>query len=155
MSEALSSAGPTPEQVENPDPVLVFQNVTISFDGPPVLEDISFSVGPHETRILLGPAGVGKSVLLKLANGLHCPDSGDIFVFGEDIARIPEQALFPLRMRTGMVFQEGALFDSLTVRDNVAYQLIQERLPDEEIDPRVREALQFVGLEQTFDLYPG
>jgi phospholipid/cholesterol/gamma-HCH transport system ATP-binding protein len=155
MSEALSSAGPTPEQVENPDPVLVFQNVTISFDGPPVLEDISFSVGPHETRILLGPAGVGKSVLLKLANGLHCPDTGSILLFGENIARVPEAKMFPLRMRTGMVFQEGALFDSLTVRDNVAYQLIQERVPDEEIDPRVREALSFVGLEQTFDLFPG
>ncbi len=120
-----------------------------------MLEDISFTVGPHETRILLGPAGVGKSVLLKLANGLHCPDRGDIFLFGENIAHEKEQNLFPLRMRTGMVFQEGALFDSLTVRDNVAYQLIQERVPDEEIDERVREALKFVGLEQTFDLYPG
>src|SRR5271169_3251989 len=117
--------------------VLVFRNVSISFDGPPVLEDISFSVGPQETRILLGPAGVGKSVLLKLANGLHCPDSGSILLFGENIARVPEQMLFPLRKRTGMVFQEGALFDSLTVRDNVAYQLIQEHVPDEENDSRV------------------
>lgn len=155
MSEAFSSAGPAPEKVENPDPVLVFQNVTKSFEGPPVLEDISFSVGPHETRILLGPAGVGKSVLLKLANGLHCPDTGSILLFGENIAKVREEKMFPLRMRTGMVFQEGALFDSLTVRDNVAYQLIQEQLPDDEIDPRVREALRFVGLEQTFDLYPG
>jgi phospholipid/cholesterol/gamma-HCH transport system ATP-binding protein len=155
MSEALSSAPASPEQVENPAPVLVFQNVTISFDGPPVLDDVSFSVGPHETRILLGPAGVGKSVLLKLANGLHCPDTGSILLFGENIARVREAMMFPLRMRPGMVFQEGALFDSLTVRDNVAYQLIQEQVPDEEIDPRVREALRFVGLEQTFDLFPG
>jgi phospholipid/cholesterol/gamma-HCH transport system ATP-binding protein len=155
MNDTLTSVAPPQPTADVPAPVLVFQNVTISFDGPPVLEDVSFSVGPHETRILLGPAGVGKSVLLKLANGLHCPDSGDIFLFGEDIARIREQALFPLRMRTGMVFQEGALFDSLTVRDNVAYQLIQEHLPDGEIDPRVREALRFVGLEQTFDSYPG
>lgn len=155
MSETLSSAPAAPEQLEKPDPVLVFQNVTKSFEGPPVLEDISFSVGPHETRIVLGPAGVGKSVLLKLANGLHCPDTGSILLFGENIARVPEAKMFPLRMRTGMVFQEGALFDSLTVRDNVAYQLIQERVPDEEIDPRVREALRFVGLEQTFDLFPG
>src|SRR5579859_6246515 len=132
----------------NAEPVVVFERVSIRFNGPPVLEDVSFSVGPHETRILLGPAGVGKSVLLKLANGLHCPDSGNILLFGENIVHVPEQELFPLRMRTGMVFQEGALFDSLTVRDNVAYQLIQERVPDEEIDPRVREALQFVGLEQ-------
>ena len=151
----LTSILPSPEPATNSAPVLVFQNVSISFDGPPVLEDISFSVGPHETRILLGPAGVGKSVLLKLANGLNCPDSGSILLFGENIAKVPEAKLFPLRMRTGMVFQEGALFDSLSVRDNVAYQLIQERVPDEEIDPRVREALRFVGLEETFSLFPG
>ena len=120
-----------------------------------MLEDVSFSVAQDETRILLGPAGVGKSVLLKLANGLLCPDSGSIHLFGEEISRIPEQQLFHLRTRTGMVFQEGALFDSLPVRDNVAYQLIQEEAPDEEIDVRVREALRFVGLEQTFSLYPG
>ena len=136
-------------------PVLEFRNVSITFTDHPVLEDISFSVGPNETRILLGPAGVGKSVLLKLANGLLCPDSGSIHLFGSEISRIPEQDLFELRTRTGMVFQEGALFDSLTVRDNVAYQLMQEEIPDEQIDVRVREALRFVGLEQTFSLYPG
>jgi phospholipid/cholesterol/gamma-HCH transport system ATP-binding protein len=152
MSHTVTAV-PTP--LESLDPVLVFKNVTISFDGPPVLEDISFAVGPHETRILLGPAGVGKSALLKMANGLHCPDSGNIFLFGDDIVHMNEQSLFPLRMRTGMVFQEGALFDSLSVRDNVAYQLIQEKDPDAEIDVRVREALRFVGLEQTFDLFPG
>ena len=152
MSHTVTAV-PTP--LESRDPVVVFENVTISFDGPPVLEDISFSVGPHETRIVLGPAGVGKSVLLKLANGLDCADSGSILLFGENIAKVREQELLPLRMRTGMVFQEGALFDSLSVRDNVAYQLIQERVPDNEIDQRVREALRFVGLEQTFDLYPG
>src|ERR1700679_463380 len=135
-------------------PVLTFSDVTLSFDGPPVLEDITFSVAPNETRILLGPTGVGKSVLLKLANGLLSPDTGNIFLFGEDISRMKEEMLFPLRTRTGMVFQEGALFDSLTVRDNVAYQLIQELIPDDEIDVRVREALRFVELEQTFDLFP-
>lgn len=136
-------------------PVVEFRNVTVSFDGPPVLNDISFTVGPRETRILLGPAGVGKSVLLKTTNGLVRPEKGNILLFGEDIANLPESKLFPLRLRTGMVFQEGALFDSLSVRDNVAYQLIQEEVPDEEIDRRVREALQFVGLEQTFSLFPG
>ena len=136
-------------------PVLEFQDVTLSFPGHTVIEDISFSVGPHETRVLLGPAGVGKSVLLKLANGLLCPDSGSINLFGREISNIREEDLFDLRTRTGMVFQEGALFDSLTVRDNVAYQLIQERVADDEIDVRVREALRFVGLEQTFSLYPG
>ena len=78
-----------------------------------------------------------------------------MFLLGEDISRMHEAELFPLRLRTGMVFQEGALFDSLSVRDNVAYQLIQERVPDEEIDQRVREALRFVGLEATFALFPG
>jgi phospholipid/cholesterol/gamma-HCH transport system ATP-binding protein len=155
MSVTVTSTPAAPVADSEPGPALVFRNVTISFDGPPVLEDISFSVGPHETRILLGPAGVGKSVLLKLGNGLHCPDSGSIQLLGEDIVKLPEEVLFPLRMRTGMVFQEGALFDSLSVRDNVAYQLIQERVPDDQIDLRVREALRFVGLEETFDLFPG
>jgi phospholipid/cholesterol/gamma-HCH transport system ATP-binding protein len=135
-------------------PVVVFRNVSIAFDGPPVLEDVSFSVAPGETRILLGPAGVGKSVLLKLANGLLRPDEGSIQLFGEEISHMPEEQLFPLRTRTGMVFQEGALFDSLSVRDNVAYQLIQECVPDDEIDLRVRDALRFVELEETFDLFP-
>jgi phospholipid/cholesterol/gamma-HCH transport system ATP-binding protein len=136
------------------DPVLTFSNVTLAFDGPPVLQDITFSLAPRETRILLGPTGVGKSVLLKLANGLLSPDRGSILLFDEDISRMREERLFHLRTRTGMVFQEGALFDSLTVRDNVAYQLIQELIPDDEIDVRVREALRFVELEQTMDLFP-
>ena len=141
-------------QVVAASPVVAFQNVTIAFDGPPVLQDITFSVAPGETRILLGPAGVGKSVLLKLANGLLRPDEGSILLFGDEISQMPEEKLFALRTRTGMVFQEGALFDSLTVRDNVAYQLIQEKIPDSEIDRRVHEALTFVELDQTFSLYP-
>ena len=151
-----ASTQPGPEQDPAPDaaPVVVFRNVSIAFDGPPVLDDVSFSIAPGETRVLLGPAGVGKSVLLKLVNGLLRPDQGHIELFGQEIARMPEEQLFPIRARTGMVFQEGALFDSLTVRDNVAYQLIQERVPDEEIDQRVRDALRFVELEETFDLYP-
>jgi phospholipid/cholesterol/gamma-HCH transport system ATP-binding protein len=120
-----------------------------------VLRQISFSVAAGETRILLGPAGVGKSVLLKLANGLLRPTHGSIRLFGQEISDMPEVELFPLRKKTGMVFQEGALFDSLSVRDNVAYQLIQEGVPDEEIDRRVHEALRFVELEHTFDLFPG
>ena len=135
-------------------PVVVFLNVSIAFDGPPVLENVSFSVGPVETRILLGPAGVGKSVLLKLTNGLLRPDQGSILLFGQDISHMPEEKLFPLRARIGMVFQEGALFDSLTVRDNVAYQLLGEGVPDPQINRRVRKALRFVELEETFSLYP-
>ena len=135
-------------------PVVVFENVSIRFDGPPVLEDVSFQVAAGETRILLGPAGVGKSVLLKLANGLLRPDSGRIFLFGEEITAMPEEQLLKLRIRTGMVFQEGALFDSLTVRDNVGYQLMERHRPIAEIDERVREALRFVELEHTFDMLP-
>ena len=152
-----TTQSPPQDQVAAADatPSLVFRNVSISFAGPPVLENVSFSVAPHETRILLGPAGVGKSVLLKLANGLLCPDEGSVLLFGDDLSHMKEQELFPLRTRTGMVFQEGALFDSLTVRDNVAYLLIQEGVSDEEIDRRVREALRFVGLEETFSLFPG
>jgi phospholipid/cholesterol/gamma-HCH transport system ATP-binding protein len=138
----------------NSSPVVTFRNVSIAFDGPPVLQDIGFSIAPGETRILLGPAGVGKSVLLKLINGLLRPDQGSIQLFGEEISTMREEQLFPLRTRTGMVFQEGALFDSLTVRDNVAYQLIQEGMADEEIDRRVHEALTFVELDRTFDLFP-
>jgi phospholipid/cholesterol/gamma-HCH transport system ATP-binding protein len=157
MSNASQSAGSNARNagasgVE--EPVLAFEHVSIGFGGPSVLDDVTFSVGPGETRILLGPAGVGKSVLLKVANGLLRPDAGSVRLFSEEIATMREEKMFPLRTKIGMVFQEGALFDSLTVRDNVAYQLIQERVPDDEIDERVLEALKFVGLEQTFSLYP-
>ena len=150
-----SSSHHVPAPAATDGPVVVFKNVSIAFDGPPVLENVSFSVAPGETRILLGPAGVGKSVLLKLVNGLLRPDEGSIELFGQEISHMAEREMFALRTRTGMVFQEGALFDSLTVRDNVAYQLIQERVPDAEIDERVHEALRFVELDGTFDLYPG
>ena len=151
----VNSASPTnPAPQVQAAPVLSFSGVTLAFDGPPVLDDVSFSLASAGTRVLLGPAGVGKSVLLKLANGLLCPDRGSILLFGQDIAHMHEEELFALRTRTGMVFQEGALFDSLTVRDNVAYQLIQENCPEEEIDQRVHEALRFVELDQTFSLFP-
>jgi phospholipid/cholesterol/gamma-HCH transport system ATP-binding protein len=154
MNHASAAAPQSPGPGQAAGPVVAVRDVSVAFDGPPVLQDITFSVAAAETRILLGPAGVGKSVLLKLILGLLRPQKGSVLLFGEDISRMPEQKLFPLRSRAGMVFQESALFDSLTVRDNVAYQLIQERVPDEEIDNRVREALSFVGLEETFDLYP-
>jgi phospholipid/cholesterol/gamma-HCH transport system ATP-binding protein len=147
----LESTTPVPAVKE---PVVVFDDVSLSFDGPPVLENISFQVAQAETRILLGPAGVGKSVLLKLVNGLLRPDSGRIFLFGEEITAMEEKQLLHLRTRTGMVFQEGALFDSLTVRDNVGYQLMERHLPTNEIDERVHEALRFVELEHTYDMLP-
>ena len=154
MSYAATPAPQPPPADAAPDPVVALGNVAVAFDGPPVFEDVSFTVGPAETRVLLGPAGVGKSVLLKLILGLVRPLEGSVELFGEDISHMPEEELFPLRARAGMVFQEGALFDSLSVRDNVAYQLIQEQAPDEQIDARVHEALSFVGLDHTFSLYP-
>ena len=154
LTSPLPQSAQVPGTAPAPEPVLEFRHVTMSFRGPDVLENISFSLGPAETRVLLGPTGVGKSVLLKLANGLFLPDKGKILLFQNEISDMSEESLFPLRTRTGMVFQEGALFDSLTVRDNVAYQLVQERFPDEEIDERVHEALRFVELDQTFDMFP-
>ncbi|HVW76783.1 MAG TPA: ATP-binding cassette domain-containing protein [Alloacidobacterium sp.] len=152
----MSQAAVAPDlQKPAPDePVVVFENVSIGFEGKQVLQNISFTVKPGETRILLGPAGVGKSVLLKLADGLLHPDSGRILVFGEEISSMPEQQLYSLRSRIGIVFQEGALFDSLTVRDNVAYRLTEDHVPEEEINQRVVEALRFVELEHTLDKFP-
>src|ERR1700753_510979 len=144
-----------PPTLDSPSqPVVVFDDVSIGFEGKQVLENISLTVSPGETRILLGPAGSGKSVLLKLANGLMKPDSGSITVFGDKINNMREEALFELRGRIGMVFQEGALFDSLTVRDNVAYRLMEQKLPEAEVTQRVIEALRFVELEQTLDKFP-
>jgi phospholipid/cholesterol/gamma-HCH transport system ATP-binding protein len=147
----VSQTKQTPDSAE---PVVVFEDVSITFDIKPVLQNISFTVCRGETRIILGPAGGGKSVLMKLANGLIRPDSGTIRVFGEDVTRMPETDLFKLRARIGMVFQESALFDSLSVEDNVAYRLHEEQVPEEEAHKRVLEALRFVELENTIEKFP-
>jgi len=137
-----------------PVPVVQFEDVSIAFDANLVLRDISFSVQRGQTLVLLGPAGCGKSVLLKLANGLLQPDSGRIRIFGEDIARLRRRDLYALRTRIGMVFQESALFDSLTVEENVAYRLHEEHVPEAEAHERVVEALKFVELETAIDKFP-
>jgi phospholipid/cholesterol/gamma-HCH transport system ATP-binding protein len=144
----------TRQSPDSAEPIVVFEDVSITFDIKPVLQNISFTVYRGETRIILGPAGGGKSVLMKLANGLIRPDSGTIRVFGEDVTRMRETDLFKLRARIGMVFQESALFDSLSVEDNVAYRLHEDRVPDEEAHKRVVEALQFVELENTIEKFP-
>lgn len=135
-------------------PVVAFDDVSLGFDGRALFNDITFSVRQGETRIILGPAGCGKSVLLKLANGLLAPDSGKIHIFGQEINALTQQECFSLRENIGMVFQESALFDSLTVRENVAYQLRQLKIEDAAVEARVREVLQFVELEHTLDKYP-
>ena len=146
---------PAPSPRDPNTPIVVFEDVSIAFDQNEVLKNISFKVMPGETRIVLGPAGVGKSVLLKLANGLLLPDSGQhLRLRPGSRTPCPKRDLFAFRDRIGMVFQEGALFDSMTVRDNVAYRLIEEHASAEEIDRRVREVLRFVELEQTIDKFP-
>ena len=135
-------------------PLVVFEGVTIGFEGRTVLDNISFTVEPGEQRVIFGPAGTGKSVLLKLVNGLLRPDSGSIKVFGESIERMREVDLFKLRARIGMVFQESALFDSLTVEDNVAYRLHEDGVDPTEAHTRAIEALKFSALEHAEAKFP-
>ncbi|MGA9503054.1 MAG: ATP-binding cassette domain-containing protein [Terriglobales bacterium] len=133
---------------------LEFDKVSIAFDEKVVLDGISFQLPHGETKALFGVAGSGKSTLLKLAMGLMRPDSGRIYVLGEEITHMPEQELFELRRRVGIVFQESALFDSLKVSENVGFRLTEEKTPAAEIETRVREVLRFVELERTYDMYP-
>lgn len=135
-------------------PIVEFDHVSIGFDGNEVLRDVSFRVERGETRILLGPAGGGKSVLIKLTNGLMMPDSGRISVFGRCLQDMTEDELFEMRAHVGMVFQESALFDSLDVEDNVAYRLHEEHVPEAEAHERVVEALRFVELERAISKFP-
>ncbi|MFB3915484.1 MAG: ABC transporter ATP-binding protein [Terriglobales bacterium] len=145
---------PTPPP-ETRHKAIIFEDVAIAFEGMPVLKGISFELKRGETKILLGIAGSGKSTILKLTLGLVRPDSGNIFVLGHEITKMKEEQLFELRRNIGMVFQESALFDSLTVEENVAYRLIEEGdIPEEEIHERVVEALRFVELEHTVDMFP-
>jgi phospholipid/cholesterol/gamma-HCH transport system ATP-binding protein len=134
--------------------ILEFDDVSIGFDGKPVLSHISFKVTRGETLIILGPAGCGKSVLMKLADGLIDPDSGSVRVFGEEINAMPETKRLAFRKRIGIVFQESALFDSLSVADNVAYLLHEEHMPEAEAHAKVVEALKFVDLSSAIDKFP-
>ncbi len=136
------------------DPVLELRDVCIRFDDNIVLDGVNLTVHPGETRVLLGPAGGGKSVLLKIINGLMRPDSGSIKVFGEEVTTMTEAQLFKMRRRVGMVFQESALFDSMNVEDNVAYRLNEEHVPPEETHKRVEEALKFVEMSQAIAKFP-
>jgi phospholipid/cholesterol/gamma-HCH transport system ATP-binding protein len=134
---------------------IVFEDVHLAFGDNQVLRGVSFQLPFGETKALFGVAGSGKSTILKLALGLLPPDSGRITVLGNEVSEMRERDLFPLRGHLGMVFQESALFDSLTVRENVAYRLMEERgVYDDAIDARVRESLRFVELENTVDMFP-
>lgn len=132
-----------------------FQDVHLEFEENKVLSGVSFHLPFGETKALFGVAGSGKSTILKLALGLLKPDSGRILVLGNDVTQTREEDLFALRAKIGMVFQESALFDSLTVRENVGYRLIEEgSVDDSDIDHRVREALRFVEMEHSIDQFP-
>jgi len=134
---------------------IVFEDVWLAFEENEVLRGVSFRLPYGETKALFGVAGSGKSTILKLSLGLLKPDAGRIIVLGNDIVQMREEELFALRGKIGMVFQESALFDSLTVSENVAYRLMEEHdIGYEEIDRRVREALRFVELEHTVDMLP-
>jgi phospholipid/cholesterol/gamma-HCH transport system ATP-binding protein len=151
----LISKGARPiENLQAGEPVVVFEDVSIGFEGKSVLKNISFEVDRGQTLIILGPAGCGKSVLMKLANGLLSPDSGKITVFGQEISAMGERQMFQLREHIGMVFQESALFDSLSVEDNVAYRLHEEHMPEDEAHTKVVEALKFVELEAAIAKFP-
>src|SRR5215813_4262359 len=151
-SIAASSAAATTPPIADP---VAFDDVAIGFDDKQVLDGISFRLPKGETKAIFGTAGSGKSTILKLALGPLKPDRGDIYTLGQDVTEMKEEDLFELRRRVGIVFQESALFDSLTVRENVAFRLLEEgHVSEEEIEERVREALSFVELERTVDLFP-
>ena len=152
-TEALNHTGSLAVEAA-PQKIIVFDNVSLAFEDKRVLEGISFHLEHGETKILLGVAGTGKTLILKLALGLLKPDAGRIYVLGQNVTAMREQELFALRRKIGMVFQESALFDSLTVKENVGYRLIEEGATEDEVGQRVSEALRFVELEGTIDMFP-
>mgnify|MGYP000448161601 CR=1 FL=1 len=136
--------------------VIEFRNVWHSYDGEHfVLEDISFSVGPGEMIVILGGSGSGKSTILRLTLGLIRPDEGEIFIHGQEITSMTEQELLAIRRKIGIVFQSGALFDSLSVYENVAYRLREEGWPEERIEEEVMRQLAFIDFKGDVHALPG
>jgi len=135
-------------------PVIQFDNVRIGFAEGDILRGVSFGVQERETLVLLGETGAGKTLSLKLAAGLLRPSQGSVEVLGKPISTMEEDDLLDFRRHIGFVFQEGALFDSMTVGDNVAYRLYEDGVTEAEVETRVLEALRFVELEHTVDLVP-
>jgi phospholipid/cholesterol/gamma-HCH transport system ATP-binding protein len=141
--------------------IVRFVDVSLSFGATPALAHVSFEIKAGETRVVLGTAGSGKTMLLKTAVGLVKPDSGRVYLFGQDVTDLKESELFDIRAKVGMLFQEGGLFDSLTIEENVAFPLLNQRAlhqngtrPAEDVANRVREALRFVELEHTLEKFP-
>jgi len=135
-------------------PAIEFRNVTIIFDDRKILNNLSFKVMKGETKMILGGSGCGKSTTIKLVLGLLKPDSGQILVDGEDITHFGEAEMMKVRKKIGMIFQEGALFDSLSVYENVAFKLHEQGVPEAEVEAEVRRMLRFVNLEEAIDKMP-
>ncbi len=144
------------------DPILEFSNVSLRYDQTWALNDVSLTLRPGETRVIFGQAGSGKTTLLKAVIGLVPVDSGNIRLFGDEVTALDESHLYKLRQRAGFLFQEGGLFDSLTVGENVEYPILNQQAlngsrraqPASDAEQRVRDILRFVELEQTFDSFP-
>src|SRR5947209_16803797 len=152
-----NAAESTFREVDDSDraiPAIEFRNVTMVFDDRKVLNNFSFKVMKGETKIILGGSGCGKSTTIKLVLGLLKPDNGQILVDGEDITNYSEADMMRVRKKIGMIFQEGALFDSLSVYENVAFKLHEHGVPEDEVEAEVRRMLRFVNLEESIDKMP-
>jgi phospholipid/cholesterol/gamma-HCH transport system ATP-binding protein len=142
--------------------VLRFEDVSLAFDGAEALDHVSFAMNAGETRVVFGAAGSGKTVMLKTALGLVKPDSGRVFLFGKEITNLKESAMYAIRSKVGILFQEGGLFDSLTIAENVAYPLLNQQasrngagpMPEAEVDDKVQQTLNFVELGRTLEKFP-
>ena len=156
MAESVQTRTALAERPASPDePVIVFDHVSLAFDDTVVLRDISFELRRGHTKVILGASGAGKSISLKLILGLLKPDAGRIWVNGQQVDGYTEEQMMKVRADIGMVFQEGALFDSLTVAENVGYKLYEETdTPLEDVRSRVEEVLGFVRLAQFIDRKP-
>jgi len=149
---------PAPQSDSPAASLLRMESVTVSFDDLVALQPLSFEMQAGDTRVVLGAAGSGKTTLLKAALGLVKASRGRVYLFGQDITDLGERAMYDIRSRVGVLFQEGGLFDSITVAENVAYPLVNSKrlhLPPAEVDHRVEDALRFVELEHTLEKYPG
>ncbi len=152
--EAAESTFREVDDSERAIPAIEFRDVTMIFDDRKILNNLSFKVMKGETKIILGGSGCGKSTTIKLVLGLIKPDSGQILVDGEDITNYGEAEMMKVRKKIGMIFQEGALFDSLSVYDNVAFKLHEQGVPEADVENEVRRMLRFVNLEEAIDKMP-
>ncbi len=157
LAEMQDRPGDIEESFEDPyrvRPAIEFRDVHLSFDDKVILDGISFKIKRGETKMILGRSGGGKSTIIRMILGLLKPDSGEILINGENIVDLSEEEMMEVRQHIGMVFQEGALFDSLSVYENVAYRLREQNVGEDEIETEVRRMLRFVALEDAIDKMP-